>query len=162
MRRMARYFIVSPFGPRAAFVSYSSTSYTVIDFSGYSSNADFRLKKYSAPILGGRRRIDQALIHAAKLFQETGRVGLRLVILLTAGNYYMGPGAKSISTVMAPMHSLDAHIYVIGIGSYFTPSMFKPMVRGPGDITEVPSFSDLAAWQPRIARQLRLSTNSCK
>ena len=160
--RMARYFIVSPLGPRAAFVSYSTTSYTVISFSGYTSTGDFRLKINSAPFLGGRRRIDQALIHAAKLFQETGRVGLRIVILLTAGNYYMGPGANSMSSVMSSMHSLDAHIYVIGIGSYFTPSMFTPMVRGPADIFELPSFSDLAPWQSRIARQLRLSANACK
>lgn len=162
MRRMARYFIVSPLGPRAAFVTYSTTSYTVIGFSGYSSTVDFSLQINSASFLGGRRRIDQGLIHAAKMFQETGRVGLRIVILLTAGNYYMGPGTKSISSVMASMHSLDAHIYVIGIGSYFTPSMFTPMVRGPADIFEVPSFNDLALWQRRIARQLRLSANACK
>lgn len=159
---MARYFIISPLGPRAAFVSYSASSHTVIGFSGYSSTADFSLLINNAPFLGGGRRIDQALTHAAKLFRETGRVGLRIVILLTAGNYYMGPGARSIPSVMASMHSLDAHIYVIGIGPYFTPSMFKPMVRGSSDIFEVASFNDLTPWQSRVAKQLRLSTNSCK
>ena len=101
-------------------------------------------------------------MHAATMFQETGRVGLRIVILLTAGNYYLGSGAKSISTIVTRMQSLDAHIYVVGIGSYFTPSMFKPMVRSPGDIFEVSSFNDLAMWQSRIARSLRLFTNICE
>lgn len=162
VRRMVRYFIVSPLGPRAAFVTYATTSYTVIGFSGYSSTADFSLQINRAPFLGGRRKIDQALIHAAKMFRETGRVGLRIVILLTAGNYYMGPGARSTSFVSSQLRSLDAHMYVIGIGPYFTPSMFTPMVRGPSDIFEVPSFKDLTPWQSKIARQLRMSTNACK
>ena len=163
MRAMVRSFIVSPLGPRAAFVIYSSTSYTVVGFSNYSSNADFDQQIQNAPFQsGGRRRIDQALTHAATMFQETGRVGFRIVILLTAGNYYLGSGAKSISTIVTRMQSLDAHIYVVGIGSYFTPSMFKPMVRSPGDIVEVSSFNDLAMWQSRIARSLRLFTNICE
>ena len=74
----------------------------------------------------------------------------------------MGPGARSVPSVMSSMHSLDAHIYVIGIGQYFTPSMFKPMVRGSSDIFEVASFNDLTPWQSRVAKQLRLSTNACK
>ena len=87
VRAMVRSFIVSPLGPRAAFVIYSSTSYTVVGFSNYSSNADFNQQIQNAPFQsGGRRRIDQALMHAATMFQETGRVGLRIVILLTAGS----------------------------------------------------------------------------
>lgn len=162
VRRMARYFIISPLGPRAAFVTYGSRSHTAIGFSGYSSVADFSLKVNNARFLGGTRRIDQALNHAAKLFRETGRAGLRIVILLTAGNYYRGPGSSSMSSVMMPLRSLDAHLYVIGIGSQFTPWMFTQMVRGPKDIFQVPSFNDLAHWQSKIARQLRLSTNACK
>ena len=162
VRRMARYFIISPLGPRAAFVTYGSRSHTAIGFSGYSSDADFSLKVNNARFLGGKRRIDQALNHAAKLFRETGRAGLRIVILLTAGNYYTGPGSSSMSSVMMPLRSLDAHLYVIGIGSQFTPWMFTQMVRGPKDIFQVPSFNDLALWQSVIARQLRLSTNACK
>ena len=163
VRAVARSFIVSPLGPRAAFVIYSSTSYTVVGFSSYSSNDDFDQQIQNAPFQsGGRRRIDQVLIHTATMFQETGRVGLRIIILLTAGNYYLGSGAKSISSIVTQMQSLDAHIYVVGIGSYFTPSMFKPMVRSPGDIFEVSSFNELANWQSRISRSLRLSTNICE
>ena len=162
VRRMARYFLISPLGPRAAFATYGSSAYTVIDFSGYSSDAEFSLKINSARFLGGTRRIDQALDHAAKMFQETGRVGLRIVILLTAGNYYTGAGASSVSSAIMPLRSLDAHLYVIGIGSQFTPRMFKQMVREPKDIFQVPSFNDLTSRQFLIARQLRLTTNACK
>ena len=162
VRRMARYFLISPLGPRAAFATYGSSAYTVIDFSGYSSDAEFSLKINSARFLGGTRRIDQALDHAAKMFQETGRVGLRIVILLTTGNYYTGAGASSVSSAMMPLRSLDAHLYVIGIGSQFTPLMFKQMVREPKDIFQAPSFNDLTSRQFLIARQLRLTTNACK
>lgn len=162
VRRMARYFLISPLGPRAAFATYGSSAYTVIGFSGYSSDAEFSLKINSARFIGGTRRIDQALDHAAKMFRETGRVGLRIVILLTAGNYYTGAGASSVSSAMMPLRSLDAHLYVIGIGSQFTPLMFKQMVRGSKDIFQVPSFNDLTSWQSLIARQLRLATNACK
>lgn len=162
VRRMARYFLISPLGPRAAFATYGSSAYTVIGFSGYSSDAESSLKINTARFLGGTRRIDQALDHAAGMFQKTGRVGLRIVILLTAGNYYTGPGASSVSSAMMPLRTLDAHLYVIGIGSQFTPLMFKQMVRGPKDIFQVPSFNELTSWQSLIARQLRLTTNACK
>lgn len=162
VRRMVRYFIISSLGPRAAFVTYGSTSYTVIGFSGYSSAADFSFKINNARFVRGTRRIDRALNHAANMFQGTGRVGVRIVILLTAGNYYRGAGASSLSSVMMPLRSLDTHLYVVGIGSQFTPSMFTQMVRGPKDIFQVPSFNDLAPWQSRIARHLRLTTNACK
>lgn len=162
VRRMARYFLISPLGPRAAFATYGSSAYTVIGFSGYSSDAEFSLKINSARFIGGTRRIDQALDHVAKMFQKTGRVGLRIVILLTAGNYYTGAGASSVSSAMMPLRSLDAHLYVIGIGSQFTPLLFKQMVREPKDIFQVPSFNDLASRQSLIARQLRLTANTCK
>ena len=163
LRRMTRYFLISPLGPRAAFATYGSSAYTVIGFSGYSSDADFSLKINSARFLGGRRRIDKALDHAAKMFRDTGRVGLRIVILLTAGNYYTGPGASSVSSAMMPLRSLDAHLYVIGIGSQFTPLMFKQMVREPAkDIFQLPSFNELTNWQSLIARQLRSTSNACK
>ena len=162
VRRMARYFIISPLGPRGAFVTYDRTSYTVIGFSGYSSASDFSLKINNARLRGGSRRIDQALNYATRMFRETGRVGLRIVILLTAGNYYAGPGASSVSSVAMGLRSLDAHLYVIGVGSQFNPSVFTQMVRGPSDIFQVRSFNDLAPWQSRIARQLRLATNVCK
>ena len=162
VRSMARYFIVSPLGPRAALVSYSATAYTVIGFSGYSSNVDFSLQIDNARYMGGRRKLDQALIHTASLFRGTGRVGLRIVILLTAGNYYTGPGSRPMSSVMSLMNSLDAHVYVIGIGPHFRKFLFSPMVRRPGDIFWIPSFNDLAPWQSRVARYLRLSANACE
>lgn len=162
LRRMARYFLISPLGPRAAFATYGSLAYTVIGFSGYSSDADFSLKINSARFLGGTRRIDKALDHAAKMFRDTGRVGLRIVILLTAGNYYTGPGASSVSSAMMPLRNLDAHLYVIGIGSQFSPLMFKQMVREPKDIFQLPSFNELTNWQSLIARQLRSTSNACK
>ncbi|KAK2561274.1 Collagen alpha-6(VI) chain [Acropora cervicornis] len=160
VKSMARDFVVSPLGPRAALVSYSATSNTVIGFSGYSSNVDFSRQINNARFMGGKRKIDLALIHTASLFRETGRVGLRIVILLTAGNYYTGPGSRSMSSVMSLVNSLDAHVYVIGIGPFFTKSLFTPMVRGPGDIFWIPSFNDLAPRQSRIARYLRLSANA--
>ena len=162
VKSMARDFVVSPLGPRAALVSYSATSNTVIGFSGYSSNVDFSRQINNARFMGGKRKIDLALIHTASLFRETGRVGLRIVILLTAGNYYTGPGSRSMSSVMSLVNSLDAHVYVIGIGPFFTKSLFTPMVRGPGDIFWIPSFNDLVPRQSRIARYLRLSANACK
>ena len=162
VRRMAHYFIISPLGPRGALVTYHRSSVTVIGFSDYSSTADFSHKINNARLLGGARRIDQALNYATKMFQDTGREGLRIVILLTAGNYYSGRGANSISSVVTRLRSIDAHLYVIGIGSQFTPSVFTQMVRRPRDIFQVPSFNDLAPWQSRIARKLRLASNTCE
>ena len=162
VQRLAQYFIISPLGPRAAFVTYARTSHTVVDFTGYSSIADFTLRIDNAPLLGGTRRIDQALAHAANMFRQTGRVGMRIVILLTSGNYHTGPGSRSLSSALLPLRTLGAYLYLIGIGPYFSPSIFKQMVSGPSDIFQVPSFNMLGSWTPPIARQLRLSTNTCK
>ena len=60
-------FVVSPLGPPAALVSYSATSNTVIGFSVYSSNVDFIRRINNAQFMGGKRKIDQALIHTASL-----------------------------------------------------------------------------------------------
>ena len=159
---LARHFIISPLGPRAAVMTYSSRTHTVIEFNGFINVPDFIVKMNDSPFLGGQRRVAQALQNASRMFKEKSRVGIKILVLLTAGRYYTGDGASSLSVAMQPLKDLGVHVYVVGIGSGFNSKSYQPLVGAPEDVFSVPSFTSLSGYQHGVARQLRLRTTASK
>ena len=155
VRDLTRKFIISPLGPRAALVTYATQAVTVIGFSGFTTIPDFSIKINDAPLLGGQRRIDKALASAATIFTQTSRSAIRILVLMTAGNY-----DADLSSAMQRLASLGVHVYVVGIGSKFNSTLYGLVASSRDSVFAAPSFGGLGGIQQDLARRIRLGSTA--
>ena len=149
---MATQFNVSQAGPRAAVIMYDSFAYTLVRFNETTGLKD-RVDK--ALLLGLPRRMDEALQQALRMLTKFGRVGRKIVILLTAGLQAVQPNVKSLSEAVMPLKELGVQTFVIAIGLQLNDGDIVNLVDRRQDIFRVSDARYLIPQAPHIARKIR-------
>lgn len=154
IKDMARYLRVSAGGSRAAVMTYGKNSSLLFKFDGYATLSSFDKSVDNAPVIGGRRRLDLALIDAGLLLSEARPDNAKWVILLTAGRHPTGPGIKSLDEASNPVLERSDKVYVVAIGNEANIGQLQDVVVDPKDIFAVPSSGNLKSQSKLIARAI--------
>lgn len=143
IKLLARSLNVSPGKSRAALITYSTNSFTVIPLGGYSTVQDFERTLDAIAFYGGERRMDRALEEAVGLFKKARPDVDRKVILLTAGRQTPGDDEKPLDKVKKRLLDVGALPFIVAIGTDHDIPTLTTAVEDPKDIFKVPSFDDL-------------------
>ena len=154
VKDMARYLRVSAGGSRATVMTYGKNSSLLFKFDSYATLSSFDKSVDNAPVIGGRRRLDLALIDAGLLLSEARPDNAKWVILLTAGRHPTGPGIKSLDEASNPVLERSDKVYVVAIGNEANIGQLQDVVVDPKDIFAVPSSGNLKSQSKLIARAI--------
>lgn len=154
VKDMARYLRVSAAGSRAAVVTYGKNSSLLFKFDSYGTLSSFDKSVDSAPFIGGRRRMDLALIDAGLLLSEARPDNAKWVILLTAGRHPTGPDIKSLDEASKPVLERSDKVYVVAIGKEANIRQLQDVVVDPKDIFAVSSSGNLKSQRKLIANAI--------
>jgi hypothetical protein len=143
VKRMARYFNVSPGKSRAAFITYGNRNLRATGFNDYSNIQEFDSRVEQAPSMGGRRRIDRALEAAVTELRQSRPISRKIVVLLTSGRETPESDTKSMIDVSEPLRRLGVSTYVMAIGRNPNGQELRPVVDKPEDIFFIPDFDSL-------------------
>ena len=154
VKRMARYFNVSPGKSRAAFISYGNSNQRVTSFNGYADLQGFDSIIDGAPRVGGTRRIDRALDAAAVELRQSTPTSQKIVVLMISGRHTPEQGAKTIDDASEQLRRQGVLTYVIAIGRDPNSHELRPIVDHPEDIFFISDFGKLPSRSIPIADEI--------
>lgn len=154
VKDMARYLRVSAGGSRAALITYGKNSSLLFKFDGRGTLSSFDKSVDSAPFIGGRRRMDLALIDADLLLSEARPDNAKWVILLTAGRHPTGLDIKILDEASKHVRERSDKVYVVAIGSKVNLRQLQDVVVDPKDIFAVSSSGTLKSQSKLIANAI--------
>lgn len=141
VKSMARSLNVPSGKSRASVITYGSRASPVIRFNGYSSFSALESAIDRAPDIGGRRRIDNALVDAGRVLSEARPSLRKMVVLFTSGR--TDPSSRDLYTSSRRIFAQDAELFIFAIGERpYSPELTE-VVNKPEHVFNVSSFANL-------------------
>ena len=139
----------SPQGSRVAILLYASYSRIASRLGIIQTSELLASSLDGLTPLVGLRRMDRALEYASTAFDNKQPDVRKVVVLLTAGP--QSRGGKPLDQAVQPLRTIDAELYVVGIGSRVEAPEITSIVKRKQDVFIVPTFNGLISRVKPIA-----------
>jgi len=139
---------------KMAAIPYGAFPVTSGALNSYQSLSEFDRDVDALQVIGGQRRMDEALNAATNMLRREKSPARSIVILFTAdrqAQLYQGLLVRDSSKTL---RNVGAEIYVIAIGSETSFDGLRPIVAEPEDIYQVGSFDHLQREAQPIGRDI--------
>ena len=152
VKAMARSLNVPSGKSRAAVITYGNHSSLVITFNGYRTFSALEGAIDLAPIIGGRRRLDRALVSAGIVMSAARSSFRKIVVLFTSGK--TDPSSIDLYTSAKGIFQHNAELFIFAIGkTTYAPELFA-VVTKQEHVLSLPSFTDLKRESKEAIRSL--------
>lgn len=151
IKNLAKVFQLSPTGPRGSAIIYGKAAYVLAAF----NDRQFSFRVDRARLLNQQRKIDKALDEARKTFEQRGRRGRKVIVLLVAGRQAHQLNAESLRKSVKQLKRLKTNSYVVTIGREPDVRVLSLVVDSVRDIFSVISSKDLGRNLRSIAQYIQ-------
>lgn len=139
---------------RAAVITYGQYSEKVLRFNSYLPVKDIESAVDRATRVGGTPRLDEALVDAYDIMQDSNPTIARIVVLFSAVRQGSDPYKEAIDAAAEKLHDLGARVYVIAVGRDPDVDSLGEVADHPQDVFNVETFRDLEPNGESIAEKI--------
>ena len=143
VKAFVRAFQVSPDKTHVALIRFGNTADLSIRFGEHSSIRDFNRAVDNVAFVGGTKRLDKALVLAARVLPKARPSSKKIAIIISDGKQTQGPGVEPLDFAAQPLHGIGANVYVIGTGQQVDIPKLQKITQKPGDLFVSRSYDDL-------------------
>jgi hypothetical protein len=146
VKAFARAFKVAPDKTHVAFIRFGDVPELSIRFGEHTSIEDFNRAVDNVRYVGGTKRLDKALVLAARVLPKARPSSKKIAIIISDGKQTLQPGVEPLDFAAQPLHGIGAKVYVIGTGQNVDIPKLQLITQKPGDLFISRSYDDLL-WQ---------------
>lgn len=143
VKAFVRAFRVSPDKTHVAFIRFGNTAELSIRFGEYANIRDFNRAVDTVGFVGGIKRLDKALVLAARVLPKARPSSKKIAVIISDGKQTQGPGVEPLDFAAQPLHGIGAKVYVIGTGQQVDIPKLQKITQKPGDLFVSKSYDDL-------------------
>lgn len=159
VKAFARRLNISPEKSRVGVITFGNTPILSIRFEEYGDILSFSEGVDVVPYQGGQKRLDKALIFAARVLSKTRPNANKILVVLTDGQQPLGSDQLDVS--VNPLHRLGAHINVIGAGGNVSMQELRKLTSSPGDLFYSRTFDALVLQVPVVFERTIAGRYTC-
>ena len=145
---------IAPDKSRVSVVSFGSTpAPPSIRFEADYTNIETLLRAVDVvPYIGGQKRLDKALLFAARVLSKGRADATKILLVLTDGKQPLGD--ESLSEAAKPLHEIGAIVNVIGAGENVDMGELGKITSRPDDLFYSRTFDNLFRQVPMVYEQI--------
>ena len=154
VKSLVRSFDISPTRSRAGAVTFGDHPILSIRFDDYSNVRSFAKGVDAVPYLGGRKRIDKALVYAARILSKARANSHKVAVIVTDGKQSLEPGDDSLEESARALRSVGVKVYVVGAGANADIRKLSQISEKPDDLFFARTFGGLVREIPPVIRHI--------
>ena len=148
VKTFARTLDISPDESRVSVVTFGNIPTLSIRFEEYANIGSFSRGVDVVPYIAGQKRLDKALIFAARVLSKARPNAYKILIVLTDGRQPLGLDPLDVSA--KPLHQFGVKINVIGAGGNVSMRELAKITSRPGDLFYSRTFDGLVRQVPIV------------
>lgn len=146
VKAFARTLDISPDKSRVGVVTFGNTPTLSIRFEQYANIQSFSKGVDVVPYIAGSKRLDKALIFAARILSKARPNVNKMLVVLSDGKQPLGREPLDVSA--KPLHQLGVAISVIGAGGNVSMQELSKITSEPGDLFYSRTFGGMVLQVP--------------
>ena len=154
VKSVARYFEIIPTRTRSGVVNFGSDPTMSIQLNDYTDVHSFVRAVDVVPLLGGGKRLDKALVYAARILSKGRRGAQKIALVLTDGRQGSHVGADQFRDAARALHSLGVKTYAVGVGDGVNFGVMSAVSVKPDDVFYVRTFARLLQLAPSVTSHI--------
>ena len=146
VKAFARTLDISPDKSRVGVVTFGNTPTHSIQFEEYTNIQSFSRGVDVVPYIAGPKRLDKALVFAARILSKARPNVNKMLVVLTDGKQPLARDPLDESA--KPLHQLDVRVSVIGAGGNVSMLELSKITSNPGDLFYSRTFGGMVLQIP--------------